>query len=158
MNGKPTHCKGRHQEGNQAEDLPLASLLSSRLVWCPVARSDTLLQFDSDTEVRHKDSRKRQDVRDQQGAVCIHTSLFLFVQPEFLTDVEAFLFELHMVCVCDGGGHQAAGQQPDAGQDAGAGRHRGTLLQGMNCCIISAVMKEQALIIRETHGYDPMDN
>lgn len=55
MNRKPAHCKGRHQERHQAEDLSLSSLVRSCLVLCPVARCDTLPQFDSDTEVGHKD-------------------------------------------------------------------------------------------------------
>lgn len=145
MNRKPAHCKGRHQERDQAKDLSLASLLSTRLALCPVAWCDTLPQFDSNTEIRDKDSWQRQDIRDQQGAVCISASFFLLTQPEFLTDGEAFLFELYMVSVGDCWCYQPAGQQPDAGEDGGTGSYRGTLLQGMNCCIISVIKKSSTL-------------
>lgn len=123
MNRKPTHCKGRHQQCNQAKDLSLASLLSTCLAFGPVARCDTLPQLDSDTEIRDKDSRQRQDICDQQGAVCISTSFFLLTQPEFLTDGEAFLFELYMVGVGDCGSYEATGQQPDASEDRDTGGH-----------------------------------
>ena len=123
MNRKPTHRKGRHQQRNQAKDLSLASLLSSRLAFGPVARCDTLPQLDSDAEIRDKDDGQRQDVCDEQGAVCVSASFFLLTPPEFLTDGEAFLFELHVVGVGDCRSDQPAGQQPDAGEDGDTGHH-----------------------------------
>lgn len=148
MNRKPAHRKGGHQERNQAKDLPLPSLLSTRLVPRPVARRDTVPQFDSDAEVRHKDSRQRQDVRDQQGAVCVRASFLLLTQPELLADGEAFVFELHVVGVRYRGSYEATGQQPDACEDGGARSHGGALLQGMDGGVISAVKKEQDFLLR----------
>lgn len=151
MNRKPTHCKGGHQECDQAEDLPFTRLLGACLALRSVARRDTVPQFDCDAEVRHEDSGQRQDVRDQQGAVCISSSLLLLTQPELFADGEALVFELDVVGVRDCGGHQAEGQQPDAGEDGGAGRHRGALLQGVNCGVIPAVRTERCLMNTLTH-------
>lgn len=148
MNRKPTQCKGRHQECNQTKDLPLTSLLSTCLDLWPVTWCNTFPQFDSDTEVRHKDSWQWQDISDQQGAVRISTSFLLLTQPEFLTDGEAFIFELYIVGVSDSWSYQSTGQQPDASEDGGTCSHRGALLQGMNCGIISTIKKELYFITR----------
>lgn len=143
VNGKPAHREGGHQERHQAKDLPLPRLLSPRLGPRPVARRDAVPQFDSDAQIRHEDSGQRQDVRNQQGAVRVRAPFFLLTQPEFLTDGEAFVLELHVVGVRHRGSHEAAGEQPDAGEDGGARRHGGALLQGMNCGVVSALKKEQ---------------
>lgn len=138
VNGEPAHCKGGDQERDQAEDLPLPSLLGARLVLAPLARRDTFPQFDSDAEIRHEHSRQREDVCNQQGAVRVRAPFFLLTQPELLADGEAFVLEFHVVGVQDGGTHQAAGEQPDANEDGGAGRHRGALLQRVDRRVISA--------------------
>lgn len=149
MNRKPTHCKGRHQESDQAENLSFASLLGPRLVLRPVARGNTVPQLHGDAEIRDENRRQWEDISDEQGAVCVSTSFFLLTQPELLTDSETFLFEFNVVGVGHRWSHQAARQQPDASEDRGAGRHRGPLLQGVNCRIISAVKKKkQCFIIR----------
>lgn len=142
VNRKPAHRKGRHQESDQAKDLSFASLLSACLVLRPVAWSNAVPQFDSDAEIRDKNSRKREDVSNQQGAVRISTSFFFLTQPELLTDSEAFLFEFNMIGVGHCWSYQATRQKPDPSKDRGTGRHRGPLLQGVNCCIISAMNKE----------------
>lgn len=114
VNGEPAQCKGRDQERHQAEDLPLPSPLGACLVLAPVARCHTLPQFDGYTEVRHEDSREREDVCYQQGAVRVRAPFFLLTQPEFLTDGEPFILELHVVGVQDCRAHEATGEQPDA--------------------------------------------
>ena len=123
VNREPAHGEGRHQKSDQAKDLPLPSLLSTGLALCPVARCDTVPQFDGDAEIRDEDGRQWQDICDQQGAVCVGASFCLLSQPELLTDGEAFLFEFHVVGVGHCRSHQPAGQQPDAGEDRGTGGH-----------------------------------
>lgn len=138
VDGEPAHCKGGDQERHQAEDLPLPSLMGPRLLLAPVARCNTFPQLDGDTEIRDKDSRQREHVGHQQGAVRVRAPFSLLAQPEFLTDGEALILELHVVGVQDGGAHEAAGEQPDADQHRGAGSHGGALLQRVHRCVISA--------------------
>lgn len=138
VNGEPAHCKGGDQERDQAEDLPLPSLMGPHLLLAPVARRNTFPQFDSDAQVGHKDSRQREDVCNQQSAVRVRAPFSLLTQPEFLTDGEALILELHVVGVQDGGTHKAAGEQPDADQHGGAGRHGGALLQRVDRGVVSA--------------------
>lgn len=135
---KPADCKGGHQERNQAKDLPLPGSVDAHLVLRPVARGNAFLQFDSDAEIRNKDSRQRKNISDQQGAVRVSPSFFLLAQPELFADGEAFLLELDMVGVRHRWSHQATRRQPDSSEDVGTGRHRGPLLQRVNSCIISA--------------------
>lgn len=111
---EPAQCKGRDQERDQAENLPLPSLMGACLVLAPVARRHAFPQFDSYTKVGHEDRRKREDVCYQQGAVRVRAPFFLLTQPEFLTDSEPFILELHVIGVQDCGTHEAAGEQPDA--------------------------------------------
>ena len=151
MNRKPARSEGWHQKCNQAKDLSFTSLMSTCLALCPVAWCNTLPQFDSNAEIRDEDSRQWQDVCYQQSAICIGTSLFLLSQPELLADGEAFLFEFYMVGVGHCWSYEPTGQQPDASEDRSTSSHRGALLQGMNCCVISAIQmnkKQRYLIIR----------
>ena len=138
VDGEPADCKSGDQERDQAEDLPLPGLMGPRLVLAPVTGSDTFPQFDSDAEVGDKDSREREDICNQQGAVRVGAPRSLLTQPELLTDGEALILELHVVGVQDGGTHKAAGEQPDADQHRGAGSHGGALLQRVHRCVISA--------------------
>lgn len=138
VDGEPAHREGGDQERNQAEDLPLPSLVGPHLALAPVARGHTFPQFDSDAEVGDKDGGQREHVGHQQGAVGVGASLSVLTQPELLTDGEALVLELHVVGVQDGGTHQAAGEQPDADQHGGAGGHGGALLQRVDRCVISA--------------------
>lgn len=135
---QPAHREGRHQQRHQAEDLALAGLLRAGLALRPVAGRDALPQLDRDAQIGHEDGRQRQHVRHQQGAVRVDAPLRLLIQPELLADGEALVFELHVVGVRHGGGHEAAGQQPDAGEHGGASGHRGALLQGVNRCVVPA--------------------
>lgn len=143
VDGEPAHREGGDQERNQAEDLPLPSLVGPRLALAPVARRHTFPQFDSDAEVGHEDGGQREHVRHQQGAIGVRASFSVLTQPEFLTDGEALVLELHVVGVQDGGTHQAAGEQPDADQHGGAGRHGGALLQWVHRCVISATREKR---------------
>jgi len=148
VNRKPTRREDRHQERNQAEDLPLACSLSSRLALRPVARGHTLPQLHGDAEVRDEDGRQRQHVRDQQRAVCVSTSFLLLTKPEFLTDGEAFLLELHVVRVGDRRGDHPAGQQPDASEDRGARGHGDPLLHEVDGGVIPAIQEQWRVIMR----------
>lgn len=118
--GHPAETKSRHYQAHQTEGFALAYALRLRLALGAMAGYDAVPQFDGDAQVRDAESRQGQDVGDEECAVRVGQPLLLLAHPELLADGEAFILELHVVGVSHGWCHQAAGQQPNPGQEVGA--------------------------------------
>lgn len=69
--GHPADAEGCHHQAHQAEGLAFAHALSFYLALSVVARYDTVPQFDRDAQVRDAERRQREDVSDEESAVCV---------------------------------------------------------------------------------------
>lgn len=141
VDGEPADPKGCHHQHDEAEDLPLPQAVELGLALRGVARHHSVPQLHRDADVGEGNGREGQDVGDDQGAVGIGQALRLLLHPELLADGETLLPKLHVVRVGDGGGHQPAGEQPDAPHHRDAAGDRDALLQGVHGGVVPAGRK-----------------
>ena len=141
--GQPADAERRHHQAHQAEGLAFAHALGLRLALGVVAGHHTVPQLDRDAQVRDAERGEGQDVGDEEGAVRVGQPLALLAHPELLADGEALVLKLHVVGVSHGWSHQAAGQQPDPGQEVGARQHRDALFQRVHRGVVSVKTEEE---------------